>query len=116
MRRRVTLVVLALSAAAVLGSTSGAQARCDQGGPAAGHSELTIVPGTGSHVYNDGGAPGSTSGYIGIHGSIGYIEAGGNASPSGSIQGSTTDGSTNAKLSGNSADGPRLCVNDTVIL
>ena len=115
MKKRLAIVAAAAAAVSLLGFGT-AQAGCDQGGPSAGHTDVLVAPGTGSHVYNDGGAPGGTSGFIGVHGGTGYIEAGGSATgPSGSIQGSTSGGEVDGKLSGD-AGGVHLCLNDTVIL
>jgi hypothetical protein len=98
-----------------LGAAAPAHARCDQGVPTSGHVDLIELPGTGSHVYNSPGDPTSGKGYIGVHGSIGYIEAGGDlGAQNGYIQGGANDGSVNGKVSG-SAGGPQACANDTTL-
>jgi hypothetical protein len=119
MRKKVTVCLLGLCSLMVLGSVTQAHARCDQGGPTAGHQELVQhLPVTGTHTYYnyDADDPGATTAYVGVHGSTGYIEANSDAgNKSGSIQGGTNDGAVDGKVSGDSG-GARLCVQDTVIL
>jgi hypothetical protein len=68
--------------------------------------------GTAPYVYSSGGDPTTGSGFIGVSGSGGYLQLGGNAnppSPSGQVSGSSTQTGLNGAASVGSS--PSVCVN-----
>jgi hypothetical protein len=114
MRKKFAIAAAVAAAFGIFGPVGAAQARCETG-KSAGGSVLITLPGTGSDVYtysnNNATAP---KGFVGVSGSTGYIEAGGDfTAQSGYIKGATTNGSpVNGQISGSAAGGPKVCVND----
>ena len=113
---------LALAAAGVAGlftvqnmATAGAATQCDgtsgpttPNGPAAPVSDPS---GQLPYVYSSGGDPMTGSGFIGISGSAGYLEIGGNLNTqTGGVSGSQTDTGLNGTASTSG-----VCVNGTTL-
>ena len=86
------------------GTCAGTSGPTTPNGPVVPVSDPT---GQAPYVYSSGGDPTSGSGFIGISGSHGYLEGGGNLNTqSGGISGSNTDTGVNGTLSPSG-----ICVN-----
>ena len=112
MKKRLSAVVVGAGVAGLLwlGGPS-AQAACDTGSSNTTDTSDQVAPNpaTGGEVYGAQNASG-TGGYVGTQGGTGYIEAGGDATSGGFVQGSTTDGAVNGRVDIGTA--PGVCVND----